>query len=158
MGAQRRPMVERKLTGVSRNSGWGFGAVELYCWWYTEWSWTWTHQYTNALTHIHTHTHHTEHQGARQGREFKREKVKRKRGEAEHNMNGWRWQTKENPVSKRKCTRKIIAECWWFQRNLGQDETSQTTRSTDTQYLLYISLLCCNYTRQITAKCILMTS
>lgn len=48
--------VARKLTGIARNSGWGFGAVELYCWWYTEGSWTWTHTYTNADIHTHTHT------------------------------------------------------------------------------------------------------
>lgn len=70
-----------KLTGVSRNSGWGFGAVELYCWWYTEGSWTWTHTHTNALEQAHTHTQNTHHSNTRvggRGREFKREKAKEK--------------------------------------------------------------------------------
>lgn len=62
-----------------------------------------------TYTHTHIHTHHREHQGARQGREFKREKVKRKRGEAEHNR--MKMTDKRKLVSKRKCTRTIIAEC-----------------------------------------------
>lgn len=45
-GAQHRLEEVGKLTGVSRNSGWGFGAVELYCWWNTGGSWTHTHTYT----------------------------------------------------------------------------------------------------------------
>lgn len=106
MGAQRRPVVARKLTEVSRNCGWGFGAVELYCWWYSEGSWTRTHTWTNA----HTNTHHTEHQGARQGREFKEKGEKLKNTK----VGGGRRQRDEDDrqkktVSKRKCTRTIIA-------------------------------------------------
>lgn len=58
IGAQRRPKWEGQLTGVSCNSGWGFGAVELYCWWYTERSWGRTHTHThrtNTYTHARTH-------------------------------------------------------------------------------------------------------
>lgn len=76
IGAQRRPKVAGKLTGVSRNSGWGFGAVELYCWWYTEGSWTWTHTYTNTLARTQTHTPTPEWEVGE--REFKRKKAKRK--------------------------------------------------------------------------------
>jgi len=50
-GANGRPAQAKegrgKLTGVSRNSGWGFGAVEIYYWWDMGRSWTWTHKQTN---------------------------------------------------------------------------------------------------------------
>ncbi len=83
--AQCRPKVARKLTGVSCNSGWGFGAVELYCWWYTEGSWTQTHTYK----HTRTHTEHTPHKhpSGRWGRKLKREKTKRKKEEARQEDN-----------------------------------------------------------------------
>lgn len=34
------------LTAVSCNSGWGFGAVELYSWWNNGGRWTWTQTLT----------------------------------------------------------------------------------------------------------------
>lgn len=92
--SQGQPLLARELTGVSCNSGVGFRAVELYCWWYTERCWT--------NTHGHTHTHMVWHQGTKQGRK------KKKNGEAENKRMKMTGKRKWHKMAKQSSIRSLM--------------------------------------------------